>query len=1481
MKSPRYWFQHLFHHKRRYYLNDGRMHLELRDIATEQLARLDKLYQQQVMALDGVHWCVYNQALHRFVVCFDPARVDVALLQTLLDRCERALDIRHRPFRKHFQYPGDQEPVVRALIELGADVAGLGVGLGLRLLPKRRVTAWMELSALLLTVENVDTLSRPLIGYLGQDNFELLLSVANSFTEALGNGWTGSFADVFHRLHQLQYYRTRRTYWQEWEARLCSERRFHPGVGALRVEGRRSAVPDGIVEKYEEEAMDWAAGGFSFGLVATRNFEPATASLFAGAPRPARAGRRSFTIELSRLLMETGMMVMRPHKIKLLDRITTVLMDGELLKGHVWGIADVYLLQDMASDELVRCLHRLFIPENPFQQSRHEQWLLAPVSAIPVKLDESARHWFLHSGNTQTEPLVLSFRHTPMAYVAVQAVIDPLAEAIVGAVRKADLELAIANHHGPEFEWALPDMMVDQDHLVAEIHDLQERGRCVLYVSAQASPAFYASDLGLGVLDASGAMPPWGADIITRQGMQDVLLCINAMSQARKAAQQSVELARIEAFSGLIMALRGLDERSIARIRAAANAATLLAMCNGVRLVRGLDLHPAPRPRDLTPWHMLSAEDCLQQLGTAALGLASDQVVSRLLIEPPPPSLLRQFLATWVQEMSNPLAPILFAGAALSALTGAAGDAGIIVSVIGLNAVLGAVQRQRTERAMAALDQREQQQVRVLRDGEWTRIDADTLVPGDILVLEAGESVPADCRLLLADSVETDESSLTGESLPVAKSIAPTFAPALGDRTCMLYEGTSVIAGRAEAVVVAVGALCESQRARWQKQLHSGQATGVEARLDAITAMTAPVAAISGIAVMASGLMQHRPANELISAGVSLAVAAVPEGLPLLATMAQLSSAHRLSRRGALVRNPRAVEALGRTNLLCADKTGTLTEGQLSLQKLANGHDIIAIDAGHPDVQRILIAACNASPDGLRTQTLPHVTDAALFKAARNQQLHTHPDCEQWQRLQELPFKSERGYHAVLGQDHNGQRRILVKGAPEKLLPLLTQEWRDGNSQPLQPADRERIEQQGLALAASGCRVLAIAEQPAGDLEILTDADLREMTFLGYVGLMDPVRSTAPAAVQTLKRAGVEVVMITGDHPRTAQAIGTALGLSHPDAILTGAELDRLSEAELDQRLDKVSVFARVSPAQKARIVRGFQRIGRVVAMTGDGANDAPAIRLADVGIALGEHSTTAARAACDVLVSDERIETIVDAVLEGRALWKSVRDAVSVLVGGNLGEIGFTLIAGLLYGQSPLNARQLMLVNLLTDTLPALAIALRRPDTSDPDALLKEGPEHSLGRELLHDVELSALVTSIVASINWGVARLSGSPQRASTIALLGLVGSQLGQTLFAAKGSANVIATALGSLAVLMLVVETPGVSQFFGCRPLGPVGLIHAAGSVAISLAANWGVPKLEHEIRDWMQHMTRHVETAALPAIEPVSPVTLHQTEAAVV
>lgn len=1461
---PRRWLQNIFHQKRRVFVNQGRVHLELRDIGAEPLQQLEKYFTQQVRALDGVYWITYNQALHRFVISIQPERVEVSLLKSLLDQCERALELQRHPFRKHFQYPGDNEPIVRSLIELGADVTGLGLGIGLRFLARGRVAAWMDVSAFLTTVENVEPLRRPLIHYLGDDNFELLLSLANSFSEAMGRGWSGSLTDIFHRLHQLQHFRTRRLHWQDWEARLCSQLQFHPGLGAHQVEGRSVPLPEGVIERYQDEAMGLAMGGFSFGVVATRQFEPATASLFAGAPKPARFGRRSFAIELGRMLMELGMMVMRPHKLKLLDRVTTVVIDGALLKGHTWTISDVFLLQEYARDELVEQLQMLFEPAEPFQNKKSGDWTLVPAASLPVKVDDNIKHWFTHNAGPQSEPLLLSCKRTPIAYVALQPVIEPLAESIVASLRQNDLELVIANHHGPEFEWAQPDMMLNQDRLVAEIHDLQERGRCVLYISAEASSAFYASDIGIGVYREHAVIPPWGADIISCRGLQDVWICVNAIRSARKASEQSVELARIEAFSGLIMALRGLDERSIARIRAAANAASMLAMSNGVRLVRALEKQPPQLQRDITPWHMLSATSSLQKLQSNERGLTDAQAQQRFIPVLAEPNLTQQFLTTWVQEMSNPLAPILFAGAALSALTGAAGDAAIIVSVIGLNAVVGSVQRFRTERSMAALDHREQQQVRIWRNQSLTKLDSTALVPGDVIVLEAGELVPADCRLLQASNLEADESSLTGESLPVKKMVEATLAPAIGDRFCMLYEGTSVIAGYACAVVVAVGDQCEARRSHWQKQVRSTAQSGVEARLDAITSITAPVAALSGIAVMAAGLVQGRPPNELISAGVSLAVAAVPEGLPLLATMAQLSSAHRLSQRGALVRNPRAIEALGRMNLLCADKTGTLTQGHLSLQKVANGTEIASIDALTEEFRFVLAKACQASPDGFAENSLPHVTDNAVFTAARQWQLQDAPLCRQWQRLQQLPFKSERGYHAVLGKNEQDQLALAVKGAPEKLLPLLSHEWRDGTLHALTDADRLRIESQSLAMAASGCRVLAVAEKNLDDqiADIATfelnDAHLNGMTFIGFIGLMDPVRSTAKNAVQTLRRAGVDVVMITGDHPRTAQAIGTELGLRHLDVIMTGGEMDRLSEAELDQRLEKISIFARVSPAQKARIVRGFQRIGRVVAMTGDGANDAPAIRLADVGIALGEHSTTAARAACDVLVSDERIDTIVDAVLEGRALWRSVRDAVSVLVGGNLGEIGFTLIAGLIYGQSPLNARQLMLVNLLTDTLPALAIALRRPDISDPDALLKEGPEHSLGHELLRDVEMSALITSVIASINWGLARVIGSPQRASTIAMLGLVGSQLGQTLFASKGSTSVVATALGSLALLIAIVEVPGISQFFGCRPLGPVGLLHAAGSVAVSLAANWGVPKVEAEIRRLVRDMSHRIE-----------------------
>jgi cation-transporting ATPase I len=318
--------------------------------------------------------------------------------------------------------------------------------------------------------------------------------------------------------------------------------------------------------------------------------------------------------------------------------------------------------------------------------------------------------------------------------------------------------------------------------------------------------------------------------------------------------------------------------------------------------------------------------------------------------------------------------------------------------------------------------------------------------------------------------------------------------------------------------------------------------------------------------------------------------------------------------------------------------------------------------------------------------------------------------------------------------------------------------------------------------------------------------------------------------------------MITGDHPSTAEAIAAELDLLGGATVLTGAELTALSDEALDARISSISVFARVTPSQKVRVVRALQRAGRVVAMVGDGANDAPAIRLANVGIAIGEQSTAAARGAADVVLTDERIETLADAIVEGRAMWASVRDAVSILVGGNLGEIGFSLAAGVIHGKSPLNARQLLLVNLLTDVAPAMAIALRPPTHATLESLAKEGPDASLGEPLNRDIAARAVVTALGAGSAWLVAKAMGSDERAATVGLLALVGTQLGQTITSGGLTRPVITTSIGSVAALAGIVQTPGVSHFFGCRPLGPIGWATAMGASAAATTAAIVFPQL---------------------------------------
>jgi magnesium-transporting ATPase (P-type) len=372
-------------------------------------------------------------------------------------------------------------------------------------------------------------------------------------------------------------------------------------------------------------------------------------------------------------------------------------------------------------------------------------------------------------------------------------------------------------------------------------------------------------------------------------------------------------------------------------------------------------------------------------------------------------------------------------------------------------------------------------------------------------------------------------------------------------------------------------------------------------------------------------------------------------------------------------------------------------------------------------------------------------------------------------------------------------------------------------------------------LAGQGYRVLAVAERPDHPRRTLTREEVEGLTLLGFLALADPVRPAAAASVAALRDAGVQIIMITGDHPGTAEAIARRLDVLNGGRVITGPELDQLDDLSLDRELPEVTVVARGTPAHKVRVVQAFQRLGQTVAMTGDGANDAAAIRLADVGIALGRRATPAARAAADLVVTDDRLETILAAFVEGRGMWAAVREALGILVGGNLGEIAFTVAGAALTGRSPLTTRQLLLVNLLTDLAPALAIALRAPDTTAAATLLAEGPEASLGDALTRDITGRATTTAAATGLAWAAAQLTGRDTRARTVALAALVGTQLGQTLAIGGPGPAVLGSSVGSAAALVAVVQTPGLSQFFGCTPLGPLGWTIAGGAATAATAA----------------------------------------------
>jgi len=749
------------------------------------------------------------------------------------------------------------------------------------------------------------------------------------------------------------------------------------------------------------------------------------------------------------------------------------------------------------------------------------------------------------------------------------------------------------------------------------------------------------------------------------------------------------------------------------------------------------------------PW-TLSVEQCLTLTGTdPKLGLSSAQVQQRLRQYGPNELIERGAKGIWQifwEQMTAIMVVVLIVAAVVSAFLGEYKDTAAICAIVVLNAAIGVTQEYRAEKAMAALKRMAVPVVRVRRDGAVCEVSARELVPGDIVLLEAGCAVPADGRLIEAANIRVQESALTGESEPVDKHTEPIEGQDLpiADRQNMLFMGTAVTYGRGAMLVCATGMGTELGRIAEMLQTVQREPTPLQRRLEQLARGLA--IGVLGIVtvVFVLGLMRGESAQLMFLTAIGMAVAAIPEGLPAVATIALALGSQRMLRRNALIRKLPAVETLGSVTTICSDKTGTLTENRMAVTILdVHGHaeHIEAIlrrgvpvlnaemIADHPSYIRsigLLLKAAALCNDGQlqrhgdQYRALGDPTEGALLvAAARCGIVRTELDRD-WPRVAEAAFTSERkrmttvhrlSGHARIEDAPWGQAGYVAfcKGAVDGLLTVCTQVWAGEHIVPLDGQLRARIMASNDRLASEGQRVLGVAFRPFVEMPTDTSEQAleQEMVFVGLIGMIDPPRPEVRQAVGVCKTAGIRPVMITGDHPLTAQYIARELGIASDGTVLTGSDLERMDVDQLQEVVEDVAVYARVSPEHKLKIVDALQRTGHVVAMTGDGVNDAPALRKADIGVAMGLVGTDVSKEAADMVLLDDNFATIVSAVEEGRVIYDNIRKFIKYTMTSNSGEIWVMLLAPFLGMPLPLLPLQILWVNLVTDGLPGLAFAV------------------------------------------------------------------------------------------------------------------------------------------------------------------------------
>ena len=832
------------------------------------------------------------------------------------------------------------------------------------------------------------------------------------------------------------------------------------------------------------------------------------------------------------------------------------------------------------------------------------------------------------------------------------------------------------------------------------------------------------------------------------------------------------------------------------------------------------------------------AEQVLQSLQTdPAQGLSAAEAARRLeqhganvLREKKKKTNLQRFLDQFKDVMILILIAAAIVSFVIACVEGNPGEffePALILLIVILNAVMGMLQESKAEKALDALKSMSAPHARVLRDGTEQIIDAASLVPGDIIRLEAGDFVPADARLLHSAGLKSEESALTGESVPSEKDAQEPVAAdaALGDRVNMVFSGCSVTYGTATAVVTATGMQTEMGKIAGLLSGEEETQTPLQKKLASLGKILGFVALGACAIIFVVGLLNGIDVLEIFMTSVSLAVSAIPEGLPAIVTIVLSIGVQRMVKKNAIIRRLPAVETLGSASVICSDKTGTLTQNRMTLQKAYLDGAAEIIDSGDA-AARTLVRTAALCCDGAVTfeadGTVTHIgdpTETAIVFAA-----HQFGDTKEmlgaaFPRLAELPFDSDRKRMSVV-VEHDGRKLAIVKGAFDGIAPLCT------------AGDTERARQVNDEMSRKALRVLAVAVREIDALpEVLAPETLeKDLTFLGLVGMIDPPREEARDAVAVCREAGIRPVMITGDHVVTASAIAKNLGiLQDGDRAITGAELDAMSETELDAAVEQISVYARVSPENKICIVKAWQKKNKVVAMTGDGVNDAPALKAADIGCAMGITGTDVAKGAADMTLTDDNFATIVDAVREGRGIYANIRKVVGFLLGTNIGEVITVFAAMLLWHRSPLLSMQLLWINLVTDSLPAIALGMEEVEPG----VMRQKPKpkdegifaHGLGVRVVLQGLMFGILSLAAFWIGW---QSTGDLAGGQTLAFMTLALSQVVQA-FNMRSDRSLFKTGfftnrrlnlacLLSVVLVALVLFTP-VSIAFGLITLSP--------------------------------------------------------------